>query len=85
MRKTINVKTKKQLEKWIDEGSSVAVYKNVDLGHYELGRMAFLKVGKKATYKKAPERMPDSPAMPIAWRYRLQKVVRKKSALEKVS
>jgi len=74
----------KRMDKWIDKGSAVAVYKNVDLGHPELGRVAFMRVGGKATIKTAPQRMPDSKKIPIAFRYYLQKVIRSKKQLRKV-
>jgi len=74
----------KTLKRWLDQGEDVAVYRNVDLSSREVGRLAFMRVGKKSTIKKAPNRMPDSPAIPIAWRYRLETVVKSKKALEKV-
>lgn len=73
-----------KLEKWLEKGNRIAVYRNVDLSHPEVGRLAFMEVGKTATYKEAPERMPDNPVIPIAWRYRLQQVIGSKKKLEEV-
>jgi len=77
-------RTLSRLEKWIDKGDKVAVYKNEDLSSPEVGHKVFLRVGKGATLKKAPKRMPDNPIIPRAWRYRLQTVVGSKKRLKKV-
>jgi hypothetical protein len=80
----MNKKMVKRMEKWIDEGSQVAVYMNKDLGSPDVGKLAFMKVGGKATYKEAPKRMPDNPTIPIAWRYWLQNTIKRKKDLKKV-
>lgn len=51
-------------------GGTWAVYQNHDLGHSEVGRLQFLKVGDGCTFATAPARMPDS-HLGIGWRYLL--------------
>ena len=50
------------------DGQRWAAYQNHDLGHPDIGRMAFLKVGPGCTFTEAPERRPDTSDM-IGWRY----------------
>jgi hypothetical protein len=76
--------TIKQIEKWLDEGNEIAVYRNVDLSSPEIGKLVFLKVGKTATLKVAPKTLPDNPVIPIAWRYYLQSVIKSKEKLKEV-
>lgn len=45
-----------------------AVYENQDMGHSQAGHLQFLKVGKRCTFKVAPERMPDT-ERGLGWRY----------------
>lgn len=71
----------KKLDGWLEEGEYVAVYRNVDMGSFEVGRLAFIKVGKNSTLKKAPNRMPDNSIIPIAWRYYLEGVIKSKKEL----
>jgi hypothetical protein len=80
----IDPQVAKKIQQWIDGGSEVAVYRNVDMSSPEIGRLAFLKVGKGAILNVAPERMPDNPVIPIAWRYSLQRVIRSKEQLKEV-
>jgi hypothetical protein len=56
----------------------------MDMTSYDFGRKIFLKVGKKATLKKAPKILPDNPNVPIAWRYQLKTVVGTRKRLKKV-
>lgn len=71
----------KRLMGWLGSGYGVAVYENVDLSSPDVGSKAFLKVGKDATFKKPPSRMPDSKAIPIAWRYYLKGTAKTRSGL----
>jgi len=55
------------LQGFLDEGCRIAVYQNHDLSHSGLGSLAYLKVGRTAPYKEAPERLPDS-RIGLGWR-----------------
>lgn len=61
----------KTLEIMQRSGGTWAAYENQDLGHYEAGRLAFLKVGEDATFKEAPASYPDGTLVGMGWRYRL--------------
>jgi hypothetical protein len=52
----------------LEPGQRWAAYQNHDLGHPDIGRLAFLKVGPGCTFPTPPERRPDTPDL-IGWRY----------------
>lgn len=59
---------------WLERGDGVAVYRNVDLGHPDLGHRKFVSYGSFAAQLEAevaPERLPDIGGE-INWRYTLE-------------
>lgn len=50
-----------------ERGGKWAVYQNMALDSADLGGLRFLQVGEGCTFKKAPERYPDTHG--IGWRY----------------
>lgn len=56
------------MNEWLQSGAHIAIYQNVDLGHYNLGHIKFLKVGGDSTFQTAPPIMPDSDSQ-INYRY----------------
>jgi hypothetical protein len=56
------------VNQWLESGTAVAVYENVDLGHPECGHRKYLTT---RTFKgEVPERLPDWGDQ-INWRYML--------------
>lgn len=51
-----------------DRGGEWAAYQNMDMGHRGLGHLMFLRYGPECTYKKPPNRMPDTSTL-LCWRY----------------
>jgi len=61
------------IEKWLERGDGVAVYRNMDLGHPEVGRVQAVSFGSPAAQLETndpPETMPDIGGA-INWRYQL--------------
>lgn len=62
-----------QMNCWLERGDGVAVYRNVDLGHPEVGHVRFLSYGSSEAQlevEEPPMRMPDIGA--ACWRYYLK-------------
>jgi hypothetical protein len=57
------------LAQMVERGDEWYAYKNMDLGHSQLGHLKFLQVGVTRTFKAPPARMPDGPDGSIGWRY----------------
>lgn len=68
---------KRQIKQWLERGDGVAVYRNEELGHPELGRMRFFSFGGPEAFlpEKPPAILPDFPDE-INWRYVLYGVYR---------
>lgn len=60
---------------WIDEGCSVVVYRNEDLGHHDVGGLQYLKVGPGCTHTEPPKQMPDHAQLGFGWRYQPYQIV----------
>lgn len=63
---------------WLARGDGVAVYRNNDLGHPDIGHMKFLSFGSPEAQLEVgdpPEQLPDM-GHEINWRYRLHGVYR---------
>jgi hypothetical protein len=74
-----------RMTKWMREGYGVAVYENQNLSYIpDLGKKAFMKVGKDSTFKRAPKRLPDNRQVPIAWAYWLKGVARTPKGLKRM-
>jgi len=52
-------------------GGRWVAYRNEDLGHRDVGRLAFLRVGQGCTYEVPPAQYPDTADVGLGWRYRL--------------
>jgi len=52
----------------LSRGGRWAAYRNVELGHPDLGHLKFLQVGPENTFKEPPSRLPDT-RTEINWRY----------------
>ncbi len=50
-------------------GGRWAAFQNQDMGHHDLGRLAFLQYGPGCSYPHPPQRYPDTPAIGLGWRY----------------
>jgi hypothetical protein len=62
------------VNRWLARGDGVAVYKNVDLGHPEIGHEQFVSFGSPEAQLETndpPQRLPDI-GNQINWRYSLQ-------------
>ena len=67
------------VQRWLDRGDGVAVYKNADLGHPDLGHMQFVSFGSEKAQLEVdepPQRMPDIGGA-INWRYQLEGKVKR--------
>lgn len=63
---------------WLTRGDGIAVYRNEDLGHRELGHVQMVSYGSPAALLETdtpPEQMPDI-GHSINWRYRLHAMYR---------
>jgi hypothetical protein len=71
---------KSMVDQWVARGDGVAVYRNEDLGHAEMGRMRFVSFGGPAAQFRdpPPARLPDFPDE-INWRYVLFGLYRKEA------
>lgn len=60
------------LNQWLEDGKTVAVYENVELGHPEMGHRKYVTCGTERSQlgMVAPERLPDIGDQ-INWRYML--------------
>lgn len=59
---------------WLDRGDGIAVYRNEDFGHPELGDLRFMSYGSRTAQlevEEPPTRLPDGPGGDINWRYQL--------------
>jgi hypothetical protein len=57
-----------------DEASAQDVwyaYQNHDLGHFDVGRLAFLVCGPSRTHREPPGCYPDTSSLGFGWRYTL--------------
>jgi hypothetical protein len=66
--------------RWLARGDGIAVYRNEDLGHPEIGHLQFLSFGSHEAQLETdtpPERLPDIGSR-INWRYRLAGTYRRK-------
>lgn len=52
-----------------ERGGRWAAYQNADLGHPDVGRLQFLKVGPDCTFDTPPAQAPDSNTLGFGWRY----------------
>jgi hypothetical protein len=52
----------------LSRGGRWAAYRNVEIGHRDLGHLKFLRVGEGCTFQDPPQRLPDTPRE-INWRY----------------
>jgi len=51
-----------------ERGGDWYAYQNHDMGHPELGHLAFMKCGPGCTFEEPPGKHPDTPGK-IMWRY----------------
>lgn len=61
------------INRWVSRGDGVAVYENLDLSHYELGKAQLVSFGSGESMLPGPVppvQMPDI-GNAINWRYRL--------------
>lgn len=65
---------KPTMQKWLDRGDSIAVFRNEDLGHYDIGRTVFLPIAKSVEVKIGETRAPDHQDYGLGWRYLLKSV-----------
>ena len=59
--------------RWLERGDGIAVYRNEDLGHPEVGTIQFVSYGSEAAQLEVdepPQTLPDIGGR-INWRYRL--------------
>lgn len=66
------------VNRWLVRGDGVAVYRNVDMGHPDMGHRQFVSYGSPAAQLEGatpPDRLPDIGSA-INWRYRLEAVYR---------
>jgi hypothetical protein len=62
------------MNRWLARGDGIAVYRNQDLGHPELGHRQLVSFGSPAAQieqAEAPTKMPDI-GNAINWRYQLE-------------
>lgn len=52
-----------------ERGGRWAAYQNHALDHVDVGRLQFLQYGPECTFKKPPERAPDTASCGMGWRY----------------
>lgn len=67
------------VRRWLDRGDGVAVYRNADLGHPEIGHLQFVSYGSKDAQIESdepPQKMPDIGGA-INWRYQLHATVKR--------
>lgn len=57
------------LEHMRKRGGTWAAFQNCNLGHYDLGRLAFLQYGPTCGYPVPPPRYPDCAVIGVGWRY----------------
>lgn len=57
------------LEAMRERGGTWAAYQNHDMGHRDLGGLAFLKIGPGCTNVTAPKHYPDGTSVGMGWRY----------------
>jgi hypothetical protein len=65
-----------KMTRWLDRGDKVAVYRNEDFGHRDLGMIRLASYGSEHAYFETdspPVRLPDTPTE-INWRYQLYAV-----------
>lgn len=58
-----------QMKKQSTPSTRWAAYQNVALDSYALGDLRFLATGPDHTYKKPPERYPDTPQLGVGWKF----------------
>jgi hypothetical protein len=59
------------LAQMVFRGESWFAYRNEDVGHPDMGRLAFLQCGVGCTYETPPAQYPDTAVTGFGWRYRL--------------
>jgi hypothetical protein len=67
-----------QINVWFERGDGIAIYENVDLGHYDLGHVKFASFGSPAAQLEVdepPQTLPDIGGQ-INYRYYLKAVYR---------
>lgn len=68
-----------KIERWLERGDGVAVYRNEDLGHPEVGHRKFASFGSPAAQLEVdvpPKGLPDM-GQAINWRYYLEAYYRR--------
>lgn len=66
------------IQRWLARGDGIAVYRNAELGHRDLGHAQFVSFGSPAAQLETdtpPQRLPDI-GHAINWRYQLDGVYR---------
>jgi hypothetical protein len=63
--------------RWLGRGDAVGVFENVDLGHYDMGRLVFIPLDAEGQGRVTvgKTQAPDG-AHGFGWRYRLKAVAR---------
>jgi len=61
------------MQKWVDRGDRIGVFRNADLGHYDLGRRVFLPINAATVVTVGQTKAPDG-SYGMGWRYILDRV-----------